>query len=446
MRIRSVVACTSAFIATAVLALLLGIPVSAQTDDPGSGDCVGAARVQQESSGDVLETTSGVTAALEVDLGYLSDTVWSEMAPSEVISDENPVSWLGAADPCTSLGVPPEVIEWEQSQARLQGPSLSATYDFPSRVDWRSQGGQDWTTPVRSQGACGTCVAFATAGAVESRLEIALNNPDLNPDLSEAHLYFCGSGSTCRNGWYPSAAMDFSRDTGVADEACYPYSGQDQVCSVCPDWESRVTKISSWVGLTDMSEMKQQLADNGPFEATMAVYVDFYYYKSGVYEYSSGRLVGFHAVTVVGYDDEEGYWIAKNSWGTTWGDAGWFKIAYGQCGIDDYVYVPVIDPPLPSFQVYASVNPTGAGRVVLDPLSCVLGGCVSGTEAKLAVVPEDGYVFIGWEGDVSGSSELIDLVVDSDKNVVANFMFTCTGCKPRAFVPLVAGGQTAPPP
>jgi hypothetical protein len=275
---------------------------------------------------------------------------------------------------------------------------------------------------------------------MESRLEIALNDPDLNPDLSEAHLYFCGSGSTCRNGWYPSAAMDFSRDTGVADEACYPYSGQDQVCSVCPDWESRVTNISSWVGLTDMNEMKQQLAENGPFEATMAVYVDFYYYKSGVYEYSSGRLVGFHAVTVVGYDDEEGYWIAKNSWGTTWGEAGWFKIAYGQCGIDDYVYVPVIDPPLPSFEVHASVDPTGGGRVVMEPMSCLLGGCVSGTEAKLTVVPEDGYVFVGWEGDVSGGSALIDLVVDSDKNVVAKFMFTCTGCKPRTFVPLVAGG------
>jgi uncharacterized repeat protein (TIGR02543 family) len=195
----------------------------------------------------------------------------------------------------------------------------------------------------------------------------------------------------------------------------------------------------------DINEMKQQLAESGPFEATMAVYVDFYYYTSGVYEYSYGRLVGFHAVTVVGYDDEEGYWIAKNSWGTDWGDAGWFRIAYGQCGIDDYVYVPVIDPPLPSFQVRTSVNPIGGGAVVSDPLSCVLGGCVSGTEARLTVQPEDGYVFVGWEGDVSGGNESIEFVVDSDKDVIADFMFTCTGCRARTFLPFAAGGQAALP-
>jgi len=432
------------------LATMAGIatlgPASAQGDAPGCSACEGNGVEESTFVTETLEAALAYPAAMTLTLPYTSPMGTLEMGSEGWISGGMSVSDLGGMEQEYCLGVPMEVEAWEEEQAELQGVVLSASYDYPSRVDWRDVGGQDWTTPVRSQGGCGSCVAFGTTAAIESRLEIALGDPDLNPDLSEAHLYFCGSGSTCRNGWYPSAAMDFSRDTGVADEACYPYSGQDQVCSVCPDWESRVTKISSWVGLTDMSEMKQQLADNGPFEATMAVYVDFYYYKSGVYEYSSGRLVGFHAVTVVGYDDEEGYWIAKNSWGTTWGDAGWFKIAYGQCGIDDYVYVPVIDPPLPSFQVYASVNPTGAGRVVLDPLSCVLGGCVSGTEAKLAVVPEDGYVFIGWEGDVSGSSELIDLVVDSDKNVVANFMFTCTGCKPRAFVPLAAGGQTAPPP
>ncbi len=445
MRTRSIVACTSAFLLSAALTLLLGIPASAQVDHPSLADCAGPTEVHQAPIAGILETTSGVTETLGTDCGYLSDTDWSEMAPSAVISDENTVSWLGSADSCPSLGVPVEVIEWEQAQARLQGPKLSATYDYPSRVDWRSYDGQDWTTPVRSQGACGSCVAFGTAAAIESRLEIALSDPDLNPDLSEAHLYFCGSGSTCRNGWYPSAAMDFSRDTGVADEACYPYSGQDQVCSVCPGWESLVTKISSWVGLTDMGEMKQQLAESGPFEATMAVYVDFYYYTSGVYEYSSGRLVGFHAVTVVGYDDEEGYWIAKNSWGTDWGDAGWFRIAYGQCGIDDYVYVPVIDPPLPSFQVRTSVSPTGGGVVVSEPLSCVLAGCVSGTEAKLTVQPEDGYVFVGWEGDVSGGNESIEFVVDSDKDVIADFMFTCTGCRARTFLPFAAGGQAALP-
>jgi len=439
MRTRSVAASTFALLAMMALALLAVVPASAQTDDPGSADHVADAEVQPQSSEEIPQPTSGVTSTLDVDVEHLTDTFWSETEPSEVISEENPLSGPDPEGSFPPLGVSPEVIEWEQEQAALESPSLAATYDLPLRVDWRSQDGQDWTTPVRHQGACGSCVAFATVGAIESRLEIAYNDPQLNPDLSEAHLYFCGSGRTCAQGWYPVSAMDASRDTGVADEGCYPYVGQDQACAVCPDWESRVTKISRWEGLTDVNQMKQQLAEHGPFEATMAVYVDFYYYTSGVYEYSDGRLVGFHAVTVVGYDDEGGYWIAKNSWGPNWGEAGWFRIAYGQCGIDDYVYVPVIDPPLPTYEVHASVNPTGGGSVIINPQSCLLGGCVSGTQAQVRVVADDGYAFVGWEGDLCGGSELVDLVVDSDKTVVANFMFTCTGCRARAFVPLAAG-------
>ncbi len=377
MRERIVVAGKSAVLIGVLASLLLGLPANAQTDQP----------------------------------------VWDQG--------------------CNWLGVPLEVIEWEEAQAGLQGPSLSATYDYPSRVDWRAYGGHDWTTPVRNQASCGSCVAFATVAAMESRLEIALNDPHLNPDLSEAHLFFCGSGSTCGSGWYPSAALDFARDTGVADEACYPYSGQDQVCSVCPDWESRVTRISRWVGITDVSQMRQQLADNGPFEATMVVYTDFFYYTSGVYEHSWGERVGAHAVTVVGYDDDERYWIAKNSWGASWGENGWFRIAYGECSIDRYAYVPIIDPPPLSFQVRTTANPTGGGTVASEPVECLLGGCVYGTEANLTAIPEEGYVFVGWGGDISGSGESVSLVVDSDKSVTANFMLSCSGCQPSAYLPLV---------
>ena len=90
--------------------------------------------------------------------------------------------------------------------------------------------------------------------------------------------------------------------------------------------------------------MKQSLADDGPFEALMVVYQDFYSYRSGVYRHVWGSSVGVHAVAIVGYDDSLGYWIAKNSWGTGWGEAGWFRIAYGDSSIDNYAYVPQVDP------------------------------------------------------------------------------------------------------
>jgi C1A family cysteine protease len=88
--------------------------------------------------------------------------------------------------------------------------------------------------------------------------------------------------------------------------------------------------------------MKQALADKGPFEATMTVYTDFFYYSGGIYRYTWGEEEGGHAITIVGYDDNGGYWIAKNSWGISWGEGGWFRIAYGECGIDDYAYIPCV--------------------------------------------------------------------------------------------------------
>jgi hypothetical protein len=237
-------------------------------------------------------------------------------------------------------------------------------------------------------------------------------------------------------GWYPSAALDAARDTGIVGEACYPYDASAQACTLCPDWENRVTRIDDWVGLTNQADMKQALADYGPFEATMLVYSDFFSYSGGVYRHTSGQLQGGHAVTVVGYDDEEGYWIVKNSWGRNWGENGWFRIAYDECGIDDYAYVPIIETPPPSFHVHLSVTPSNGGAIVSEPFACLADSCESGTQLVLTAVPADGYEFAGWDGDVVGDTESISIVVDSDKNVTARFSSTY---ELRVFIPFVAG-------
>ena len=47
-----------------------------------------------------------------------------------------------------------------------------------------------------------------------------------------------------------------------------------------------------------------------------------------------GEYVGGHCVCIIGYDDAQKCWIAKNSWGKGWGEQGFFRIGYGECGID----------------------------------------------------------------------------------------------------------------
>lgn len=218
----------------------------------------------------------------------------------------------------------------------------SYPHDYPAALDWRDRYGHDWTTAIRNQGQCGSCSAFATAAALESRLKIAHDNSGWWPDLSEAHIFFCDSGD-CSIGMDPIFALIDAQSRGVVDEACYPYQPCNQSCSPCADWESRVTKIDCFRRSNGDDRIKQELADYGPLVTAMDVYDDFHSYAGGVYAHAWGDYSGAHAVALVGYNDSGGYWIAKNSWGTNWGESGWFRIAYGQCGIGEYGFVSVVD-------------------------------------------------------------------------------------------------------
>lgn len=75
-------------------------------------------------------------------------------------------------------------------------------------------------------------------------------------------------------------------------------------------------------------------------ETAFQVYEDFFQYKGGIYHYTSGMMAGGHAVKIIGWGVENGvhYWTLANSWGTTWGEQGFFRVAQGEVGIDDSIY------------------------------------------------------------------------------------------------------------
>jgi C1A family cysteine protease len=201
----------------------------------------------------------------------------------------------------------------------------------PASVDWRNKGG-NWTTPIRDQKSCGSCVSFGVVATLESRINIACKNPNLDKELSEAHLFYCGCGNCCGTGWNFSPALDFCKNTGVGLETSFPYTPGNQPCK---SGISPYVKISSWKSLLTVADRKNILATKGPVVAGMAVYSDFFSYRSGIYRRTpAATLRGYHAISVVGYDENEKCWICKNSWGTSWGDNGWFKIGFGECLID----------------------------------------------------------------------------------------------------------------
>jgi C1A family cysteine protease len=208
---------------------------------------------------------------------------------------------------------------------------------LPSSFDLRNVNGADYVTPIEDQGNCGSCVAFSTTATVETTFRWQRGNPNLAVDLSEAQLFYCIAASenaNCETGWWPDQALDGYKNNGIADAACFPYTDHDQACNLCSDWQSRAIKITGWHKIENASDMKSWLSSHGPLSACFSVYDDFYSYSSGVYTHISGNLEGGHCVSVIGYDDNQGCWICKNSWGTGWGESGFFMIAYGQCGID----------------------------------------------------------------------------------------------------------------
>jgi hypothetical protein len=205
----------------------------------------------------------------------------------------------------------------------------------PASVDWRSHNGKYYVTAVKDQGGCGSCVSFCVTAALESMLLIERNQAR---DLSEADLHFCSDhGANC-DGWWPEDAIDEVKARGVTDESEFPYasafSGGNPSCRLSPHRDINAVRLVTGQSIWRVPDRKSWLANIGPICASFEVFADFYAYGSGVYEHTTGGSEGFHCVEVVGYSDVEKCWICKNSWGTGWGDNGFFKIGYTQCRID----------------------------------------------------------------------------------------------------------------
>jgi C1A family cysteine protease/fibronectin type 3 domain-containing protein len=243
--------------------------------------------------------------------------------PISLLPQEERIKRLGAIEPVEALDV--FAIPYEPFYTPLL---LAATFD------WRNNGG-NYVTPVRNQGSCGSCWAFAATAALESKALITFDKPGTNLDLSEQIVVSCGGAGSC-NGGSPGGASSFFVSTGTNLESCYPYTATDGNCgSACSNWQASTYKIDGWSYVSGGSAptadaLKNAIYINGPLITTFDVYTDFFSYHSGVYSYVSGGKAGGHAVLIVGWNDLDNAFIVKNSWGTGWGESGYFRIAYSE--------------------------------------------------------------------------------------------------------------------
>ena len=227
--------------------------------------------------------------------------------------------------------------------AQLMHPPLRSGVSDPA-FTWCDKDGKDWMTPVKNQGMCGSCWAFSSLGIIETAIKIHFNDSGKDIDLSEQHLVSgCCNAGSCRGGW-PDEALKYVRDTGVPEEACFPYASGDCACAPCTGWAENPWKVVDYEYVPPTADdFKYALQTYGPLSVVLSAPDDWFYYCGGVYEpvWSDSNGVGWanHAVILVGWNDSEGCWIVKNSWGTGWGEQGYAKVRYGDLEKYNYAYV-----------------------------------------------------------------------------------------------------------
>jgi KDEL-tailed cysteine endopeptidase len=230
------------------------------------------------------------------------------------------------------------------------GSFSSSASGAPSSIDWRQKGA---VTSVKDQGQCGSCWTFSSTGAVEGAWAISTGKL---VDLSEQELVDCATGlaygSYGCNGGQMEGAFKFIIANGQCSLSSYPYtSGVTKTGGTCQKC-SAVAHISSCsdVKPNDQISLKGAVAKQ---PVAVAIEADTRYFQS----YSSGVLTSTscgtnldHGVLVVGYGTESGqdYWLVKNSWGASWGEQGYVKIARTSSTNDPGICGIAMDPSFPT--------------------------------------------------------------------------------------------------
>lgn len=215
-----------------------------------------------------------------------------------------------------------------------------------STLDWRTKGA---VTAVKDQGQCGSCWSFSTTGALEGAHFLS-GKPLVA--LSEQNLMDCSTAygnNGCDGGLMEYAYEYIIKNKGIDSEASYPYQAQEGRCRFSAANVAATESSYKTIPAGSESSLLAAVTQKGPVAVAIdASHSSFQFYSSGVYyepDCSSENLD--HGVLAVGFGTENGqdYWLVKNSWGASWGDQGYIKMARNKdnnCGIASMASYPIV--------------------------------------------------------------------------------------------------------
>eukprot|EP00406_Dinophysis_acuminata_P082786 CAMPEP_0179252372 /NCGR_PEP_ID=MMETSP0797-20121207/22183_1 /TAXON_ID=47934 /ORGANISM="Dinophysis acuminata, Strain DAEP01" /LENGTH=478 /DNA_ID=CAMNT_0020960205 /DNA_START=31 /DNA_END=1467 /DNA_ORIENTATION=+ len=345
----------------------------------------------------ISENAKGL--AYKLDLNEFADMSTYEFA----------MTHFGLRRPTPSWGALPHLGTQAYSGAPLE-----------DAVDWVEKGA---VTPVKNQGACGSCWSFSTTGALEGAWQIKTGKL---VSLSEQQLVDCSKKNHGCGGGLMDLGFDYQEGVNVCTEESYPYMAK---AGICKAGSCGVAIPKGGVtGYKDVAQDDEQALMEALSQQPVSVAIEadqkaFQLYKKGVLSSTCGDSLD-HGVLAVGYGVEDGvkYWKVKNSWGPSWGDEGYVRIfrgkkGAGECGIKANPSYPVVTatpgptpgpspapptpPPSPSSSHYGqppclsdelAIRIEGASGEVCAP-TCTESACPTdvpeGTTAKPQCALED---------------------------------------------------------